>query len=279
MTSTSLRWSGLGLTALALGACTPEAAAPGPAPASQTAGDAAVATPLAGAETVALPAGEGEGGVDAARAASDAVSYLAGLAVAEAHAHAALAAFEAGDRQAAASMFAHPVGEVLFDFEPVFQALGVAPFDAVFTQASATASDPASDTQAVRQRTQAVLDALSAAAAKAPADRRAPETLALRVIADMSDRAARQYANALASGEYEPYLDGYGFRMAIEARSSTLGAALRARHPEVEPLVQEVLAQLRRAFPSAVQPEPGNRIDMQTLAVANARLQLSVGGL
>jgi hypothetical protein len=226
-----------------------------------------------------VPVGEGEGGVDATRALTDAVAYRIGLAVAEAHARAALAAFAAGNAAAAAEMFAHPVSEVLFDLEPAFQALGVAPFDQVFLDASTAALAPGASLTQVEARTTSVLVALEAAAAKSPADTRSLQVVAVLVIADMIDRASRQYANALQTGTYEPYLDGYGFRAVAEAQISGLSGGFRASQPRVISALEAAAAQLERAFPTATLPTAEALAPAQDLAVANARLQLAVSGL
>ena len=66
--------------------------------------------------------GEGEGGVAVADAFTSPVIYNSALAIAAAHVYAARDAHAAGQHEAAAEMFAHPVSEVLLDMEPVFEA-------------------------------------------------------------------------------------------------------------------------------------------------------------
>ncbi|MEM9168898.1 MAG: hypothetical protein AAGC56_04540, partial [Pseudomonadota bacterium] len=173
--------------------------------------------------------GGGEGGVDLGKAGVDPVVYRSALAITRAHALAARDAYAAGETEAAAEMFGHPVGEVLADMQSVFDAQGVAPFYELLLTASATAAD-GGDADAVAAQTDAILAALTDASAKAPASDAAPAAIAAGVVADQIERAAQQYVAAAGVDAYEPYLDGYGFAAAARTLYDRDAAAIRTEN-------------------------------------------------
>jgi hypothetical protein len=76
-----------------------------------------------------------------------------------------------------------------------------------------------------------------------------------RVLADMIDRAALQYAAARKSEELGPYLDGYGFYMAAKARAGDDLSGIAAKDPEAADAAKEALAALAEAYPTALRPD------------------------
>lgn len=280
-------WTGLGLGTLVLGgalaACGPAgtpspetAGTPAASPSAAPAAPAAPADDVAAATPVVGGGGEGEGGVDPLAATHDPVAYLAGLGVAEAHVRAARDAFAAGKTEVAAEMFAHPVSEALFEFEPVFQALGVAPFDELFTNASIACFDGESQ-DAIDARVETILAALDGAAAKAPRDARPDAVVAAAVIADLVDRSVRQYTAATNSAEYEPYLDGYGFYQTARVHYEAASAEIRAQDGELAGAIEHALDTLAGAFPGVERPASLTG-DAGAMAVANSSLQLVLSG-
>ena len=200
-------------------------------------------------------AGEGgEGGVDVARAANDPAEYRKALAVTEAHVLAARDAIALGERDAAAEMFAHPVTEVLIALEGVFEAQGVEPFSEMLVEAS-TAIFNGATAEDIETRSEAILAALDAASAKAPASDRSGVTVAAEVIADQIERAAQQYGSAIESGVYEPYLDGYGFYKTAERLYGLNQEAIVAANPALTGAIEAALVALGDAYPSAVLPD------------------------
>ena len=115
--------------------------------------------------------GEGEGGVAIAQAANDPVVYLSALAITEAHIIAARDAHALGETDAAAEMFAHPVSEVLFDMQPVFEQLGVTDFSDQLTDTSAAIFAGESSEQ-IGVRAERIIEAVRDAALRAPGLRR-----------------------------------------------------------------------------------------------------------
>jgi len=214
----------------------------------------------AAAEAPALPAagsstgGEGEGGVDTSQAAFDPVIFRAALAVAEAHVLAANDAYAAGKQQDAASMFAHPVGEVLADMEEPFAARGVAPFNDLFIDASQATLEGAAPGE-VAQKTTQIRAAIRAAEVKAPASSLSEAQIAARVVADQIDRAAYMYPAAKTSDRYEAYLDGYGFYHAAQEAFLRSRDAIALEIPETEATLRESLDVIARAYPGALPPE------------------------
>ena len=205
----------------------------------------------AGAAVVPAPAaaqgGEGgEGGVGAERAATDPAAFLTALDVVAAHYLAGRSAYGAGQPQAAAELFAHPIAEVYADMEPVFEARAVAPFRAAMERASELALARATGAE-VTAAADTVLAALTAAEARAPAPGATPAVQA-RGAADLVDRSALQHAAALREPtQLEPYLDGYGLFLAAQARAGKALPALEAAgRRDVAERMRAVLAEAAR---------------------------------
>lgn len=284
MNSTLKLWTQLGLgTALAgglLASCGGEAgggegavndAAPGAA-ATAGEGEGGAGGEGAGGEGAG---GEGEGGVAVGDAATDPVAYGTALAVAEAHVVAARDAYAAGEKAAAAEMFAHPVSEVLVDMDPVFAKLGVADFKDLFTAASVAASEgkPAAE---VNKAHDAIIAALRGAAQKAPKSDASAAKVATGVIADQIERASAMYRQLPKNTAYEPYLDGYGFAKVAQSGFAANGAAIKADNPAAHTRITEALAVLAQAYPGAARPaklpvEPG------AVSGASAKVMLAAG--
>ena len=288
MTMTFKRWTGLGLGAAMLGGALAgcgEVTDTRPADTAQGAGvettreadDADMATPVAVAGGEAGEGESGEGGIDVALAATDAVVFRQALAVTQAHIIAARDAYAAGEQAAAAEMFAHPVSEVLFDMEPAFGVLGVEPFDAMLLEASAAASEGAPVPE-ILDRSTAILARLEAVASQAPASDLPDAVITARVIADQIDRASMQYGYATGSEAYGPYLDGYGFY--VTARDIYLAniVELAGADQEAAAAIEAALAALQDAFPSVLRPDAVGA-DVVAVMVANSSLQLLVSGL
>lgn len=282
------RWSQLGLSAaLATGTL----AACGGSPADPTSDPETVAeAPVAPVAVTTVSAseiglgeggegegegGEGEGGVSISAAATDPVVFNAALAITEAHIIAARDAFVAGQTQAAAEMFAHPVSEVLANMAPVFEAQGVADFNQLLIDASAAVFDGEDEDQ-IKARAGAIIAALRAAAEKAPDDGSSAARIAFGVSADQIDRATKMYRAAAASSRYEPYLDGYGFYKAAEAAFLRSEAGIEAEDADAAARIREALALLAEAYPTVLRPDRLDA-DQAALTVAASKVLLAVG--
>ncbi len=232
-----------------------------------------------GAAVIASPAlsasGEGEGGVDIAAAASDPVVFLSALAIAEAHVLAARDAYAAGRKDEAASMFAHPVSEVLADMEGALKARGVNPVNALFIEASEAAVGEETPEQ-ISARTDAIIAALTEAAKKAPDDGAPAGQVAAGVVSDQIDRAVDMYRLASASGDYGNYLDGYGFFKAAESAFERGRAVISKDNPAASAQIVSALTALRAAYPSAAAQAAVNK-DVAALSAASSRVMLSLG--
>ncbi|MEM1194962.1 MAG: hypothetical protein AAGH57_02565 [Pseudomonadota bacterium] len=197
--------------------------------------------------------GEGEGGVAIADAASDPVVYGAALAIVEAHAIAARDAYLAGQTDAAAEMFGHPVSEVLADMDPVFEQLGVADFKSTMNEASAAALVP-DNADGVEEAYEAILTALTGAAEKAPASDSSEGAVAAGIVADQLDRATTMYSQAAGTDIYEPYLDGYGFYKAAASAFERSDAEIATYNSGLHADIKAALDLLAGAYPSAERP-------------------------
>lgn len=218
--------------------------------------------------------GEGEGGVAIAQAASDPVVYLSALAITEAHIIAARDAHALGETDAAAEMFAHPVSEVLFDMQPVFEQLGVSDFSDQLTDTSA-AIFAGETTEQISARADDIIAALRDAASRAPASNASAASIAAGVAVDQIERAADMYRIVLETDAYEPYLDGYGFYKAGEAVFLASAEAISAEDQDAASAIKDAIAKLEDAYPAAVRPEVLNA-DLPTLTVAASNAVLAV---
>ena len=270
MTTRLKRWTQLGLgAALASGtlaACgNPETTVDQP-----EAEIAAPTPPIETAEPAATEAGEGEGGVVFASATSDPVVFLSILAITEAHIIAARDAHALGENGAAAEMFAHPVSEVLFESQSVFEQLGVADFSDLLTETSAAIFAGETPEQ-INTRADEIIAALRTAATKAPATDASAASVVAGVAVDQIERAADMYRIALESDEYEPYLDGYGFFKAGEAVFMESAEAISTEDQAAASAIKDAIAKLEEAYPSAVRPDSlDTDLGVVTVAASNA---------
>lgn len=274
MSSALKRWTGLGLSAAlvsgTLAACGNAAPV---ADETETALSAPV-PPIETPEPAAAEAGEGEGGVIFAQATTDPVIFLSILAITEAHIIAARDAHALGETDAAAEMFAHPVSEVLFESQSVFEQLGVRDFSDLLTETSAAIL--AGETpQQINVRADAIIRELRAAAEKAPSSDASTARIAAGVAVDQIERAADMYRIALEVDAYEPYLDGYGFFKAGEAVFLESAEAIAEEDQDAAAAIKDAIAKLEDAYPSAIRPD-GLDADLATVTVAASNAVLAV---
>ena len=196
----------------------------------------------------------GEGGVDVAAAANDPVIYSSALAVAEAHVIAARDAYEAGEREAGAEMFAHPVSEVLLELQPVFDARGVEDMSPLFAGASQAALSGVEASE-INSQAEIIFAALRAAEEKAPQSDKSAGKVAAGVVADQIERAVAMYAQASESTQYGPYLDGYGYYKTAAVTFERSVDAIRDEDARLATSIEKVLALLAKAYPTVTRPE------------------------
>lgn len=279
MTMIPRTWSRLGLgaavsSAALLTACQPDIQAPAPEPATPPTEVTDTTQEMNDAVALASQSGEGEGGVAIEMAATDPVVFNAALAITEAHILAARDAYAEGRTEAAAEMFAHPVSEVLFDMEPIFELREVPLFDNLLTETSAAALSGESTAQ-ISQRTDDIIAALRRSATYAPDDGRSQTEIAAAVISDQIDRAAVMYRVAATSDDYEPYLDGYGFYSVARDMFEREGDAIRQSDAEAGTAIAEALTLFASAYPSAVRPDTLDQ-DVSAITVASSNVVLAV---
>lgn len=281
-------WTRLGLGTLLVTGALAGCSQPPSAPADETASEVAADAPAAETEMPAALAGEGEagsagegeggegeGGVTIQAAYTDPVVYNSALAIAAAHVIAARDAFAEGEKDAAAEMFAHPVSEVLFDMDPVFQARGVADFTNLFTETSA-AVFAGENAEQISARTDTILEALKAASEKAPENGASPAMVSAGVAADQINRASDMYRASLETELYEPYLDGYGFYKAATLAYADAESGLAAENPDADAAIRAALDTLATAYPTALRPaEPTGDPAAVTVAASEVLLALS----
>ena len=274
MTTRLKRWTQLGLGAALASGTLVACSAPETTTDQSEAELAAPTPPIEAPEPAAAEAGEGEGGVVFASAVTDPVVFLSILAITEAHIIAARDAHALGENEAAAEMFAHPVSEVLFESQSVFEQLGVTDFSDLLTETSAAIFAGETPEQ-INVRADEIIAALRNAATKAPATDASPASIAAGVAVDQIERAADMYRIALESDEYEPYLDGYGFFKAGEAVFLESAEAISTEDQAVASAIKDAIAKLEDAYPSAVRPDSLDA-DLGTVTVAASNAVIAV---
>lgn len=189
MSSALKRWTGLGLSAALVGGTLAACGNPEPTAGETETAISAPVPPIETSEPAAAEAGEGEGGVVFAQATTDPVIFLSILAITEAHIIAARDAHALGETDAAAEMFAHPVSEVLFESQSVFEQLGVTDFSDLLTETSAAILAGETPEQ-INVRADAIIAELRAAAEKVPPSDASAAHIAAGVAVDQIERAA-----------------------------------------------------------------------------------------
>jgi len=268
-------WTNLGvataLAGLTLAGCSGEAGDGGEAGEGAVVGTAGETGEGEGGEGIS---GEGgEGGVEVAAAGNDPVIYGSALAVAEAHVIAARDAYAAGETDAGAEMFAHPVSEVLLEMQPVFAAQGVEDFSSLFAGASEAALGGAT-AEEIAGQAETIIAALRAAEEKAPSSDKGAGKIAGGIVADQIERAVAMYAQANESTNYGPYLDGYGYYKTAAAIFERSADTVRAEDADLASSIETALSVLGDAYPSIERPERLN-VNQGALSGASARVLLA----
>ncbi|MCB1970297.1 MAG: hypothetical protein R3D03_10810 [Geminicoccaceae bacterium] len=191
----------------------------------------------------------GEGGVEAADAASDPVVFLTALDVIAAHVIAGRDIYDAGNREAGTEMFAHAISEIYVEIESVLEELGASPFMDQLDRLLELAGEQQPNAR-IDEAAAAVMQALDDAAGHAPASGHDEIGVEARVLAELIDRAARQYRVAQADGSDEAYIDGYGFLAAARLRFAGQREAIEALDQHAAAAIDNGITVLGRAFPS-----------------------------
>jgi len=218
--------------------------------------------------------GGGEGGVDVAAADKDPVQYNIALQVIAAHYYAGFAAYEAKETEAGAQMFAHGLGEVYVEMEDIFKRRGVTGLGQALQDAvdAAAANKPVAE---VRKLYQAVLNQLKAAESKGPTSSQPAASVKAKVVVDMLNRAAAQYAASRDDKALEPYLDGLGFAVAADKEAAAVLPALRKADKKKADAVKTAIDMAKAAYPGIKRPAKAKVTPAQFLAATSAA-QLAV---
>lgn len=216
----------------------------------------------------------GEGGIDPAAAAKNPALFISALDIIRAHYLAGAAMLDVeGGRRAAGEMFAHPISEVYIDLEPVFEKQGVRPFMDDMTNAVdlALGDAPKEDVMTAVEKVYADLDA---AEKKAPKGKFDPRSIDAALMADMFDRAAKQYDAAISpAGTAEAWIDGYGFWKIAERRAGELLPKLDGKHEDMAAEIaagEELFANAYKSVEKPATPE----VEPGALLAASSRILL-----
>lgn len=225
----------------------------------------AAPTPDTTHDTPAPVAGEGDGegeggdggefGIDPAVAATDPVVYLTALEVMRAHYLAGMAAYDEGREAIGGTMFSHPISEIYIDLEDVLIDLGAPEFYELLLETSRAPFQDAS-AEEVHSLVDQVLMAIDTASQHTPESALSEPAIQARVIANMAERAALQYAFAAESEmKSGPYLDGFGFYRSAEEILSRHESAIAAVDADSAVSLRAVVDALAAAYPVATAPE------------------------
>ncbi len=216
----------------------------------------------------------GEGGVDVAAADKDPVQYNIALQVIAAHYYAGFAAYEAKEMEAGAQMFAHGLGEVYIEMEDIFKRRGVTTLGKALQDAvdAAAANKPVAE---VRKLYQAVLNQLKAAESKGPTSSQSAASVKAKVVVDMLNRAAAQYAASRDDKALEPYLDGLGFAVAADKESAAVLPALRKADKKKADTLKTAIDLAKTAYPGIKRPAKA-KVEPGKFLAATSAAQLAV---
>lgn len=219
----------------------------------------------------------GEAGINVEAAATDPVEYGIALQVIAAHYHAGLAAYEAGEREAGAQMFAHGLSEVYVEMQDVFARRGVAALGKTL-EAAVEAASAAKPPREVRRRVQQVYAALKAAEKAAPESAMSAQAVRAHVTAEMIERAAAQFAAAQKDSGLEAYLDGLGFAVAAKEQAAQVLPWLRKIDRRKAEALSKALALTAKAYPGIKRPA-SPKVGLPDLLAAASGARLAVSGL
>lgn len=215
-------------------------------------------------------AGGGEFGIDPGMARTDPVVYLTALEVMRAHYLAGIAAFDEGLRAVGAEMFTHPISEIYVDLEPVLAELGAPDFYDSLLTASQAPYNGSSD-EVVRASVDTVLNAIDAAEEFTPQSEQSDAQIQSRVVANMIQRGALQYAFAQSSDEPNgPYLDGYGYYWSAQTIFDRHRDAIMALDSAMAAALSDALAAQAEAYASVTAPSPMSADSERLIGLARA---------
>src|SRR5690606_245400 len=107
----------------------------------------------------------------------------------------------------------------------------------------------------VKSATDKVFAAIEAASEKAPKSSLAAPAVRTKVVAEMLERAASQYAVAARDPALEPYLDGLGFAVAAKREAETALPWLRKQDADKAERIEAALALAGKAYPGIARPK------------------------
>ncbi|MGK2740079.1 hypothetical protein ACSHT0_04235 [Tepidicaulis sp. LMO-SS28] len=199
----------------------------------------------------------GEGGIDPQAAAKNPVVYSTALEVMRAHYIAGLAALEAGDKEAGAEMFAHPISEIYIDLEPVIAEQDGPEMSEKLNNAVGLFYSEEASNEDIKEAGNEILALLDQSLEVAPEQPGLSDAAThAGVLADMIDRAAMQYAFAEGQdAEGEAWLDGYGLQRAASGYAEKNLAVVAEADQEAADRFSEALALLETAFAEYERPE------------------------
>ena len=122
-----------------------------------------------------------------------------------------------------------------------------------------------------------VYAALDAAAEKAPASEKSAAAIEAALMAQMLDRAAKQYDTAVGpNGSDEAWIDGYGFWKVAEKRAEALKPSLGEEHESLAEEIARAGELFAKAYASVDKPEAAP-VEPGTLLAASSRISLKTG--
>ena len=215
----------------------------------------------------------GEGGeAGVAETETDDVAYLTGLGLIEGEVRAAVAMYDAGEKDIAESYMYRPGEDILDQLKPGFEARGAAGLDgelADLTSAASGAGDSA--------RLKAAFDKFVSAADAAGSKVAGGDKARLGAITQLVRHAAKEYGDAYEEGAIEneaEYHHAWGFAQVARRMAEQLKTSSDATVAAAAATALEQIAEIEPAWPAMKAPDKPP-VDPSVLFGAAARIDIA----
>lgn len=184
------------------------------------------------------------------------VDYMTKLGLMKGHLLVAKELLDAGNPKQAEPHIGHPVEEIYVDVEDQLKERGVPEFKTTLISLQDLVKSKPQD-PSITANFQAAMQAVDSATAILPeAQRQSPEFV-LQVIANLLDAAGTEYQAAIANGkiaEIIEYQDSRGFVIYADSLYKSIATEVAKLKPDSHSSIQTNIAQLQKAWPSAIAP-------------------------
>jgi len=184
------------------------------------------------------------------------VDYMTNLSLMKGHLLVAKELLAQGKPDQAEPHIGHPVEEIYSDIEPELQERNVAEFkttlNGLHDLVQAKPQDPK-----LNSEMQSAMTAVDKAMQAVPAEQRESPQFALKIFNGLLDTAGSEYTAAIANGkitEAIEYQDSRGFVTYADTLYESIESKVSQKSPEAHQAIESDMAQLVKAWPSAIAP-------------------------